>query len=122
MVGGSMTSGKRAQTVYSTEQGRVCPRCGWPVKKCQCSSNQDQPIPERIIVRLRIERAGRKGKTVTVLEGLPSNAQLLKTLTKQLKRACGTGGTLVESRIELQGDHREQLRSLLRERGWTVKG
>jgi translation initiation factor 1 len=59
---------------------------------------------------------------VTVLEGLPGNAQLLKTLARQLKSSCGTGGTVVEGRIELQGDHREQLRNLLRERGWTVKG
>jgi translation initiation factor 1 len=79
-------------------------------------------VPERITARLRIERAGRRGKTVTVIEGLPGNRQLLQSVARQLKRRCGTGGTVVENRIELQGDHREQLRALLADQGWTVKG
>jgi len=79
-------------------------------------------VPARIVARLRIERAGRRGKTVTVVEGLPRNAAFLKALAAELKRACGTGGTVVEDRVELQGDHLETLRGLLAARRWTVKG
>lgn len=108
--------------VYSTEAGRVCPRCGWPVRDCRCSSRLDQPVPDRVVARLRIEKAGRKGKTVTVVEGLPRNAEFVKGVAAELKRTCGTGGTAVEDRVELQGDHRERLREVLRAKGWTVKG
>jgi translation initiation factor 1 len=74
------------------------------------------------VARLRIERAGRRGKTVTVIEGLPRNAAFLQALAAELKRACGSGGTALEDRVELQGDHLETLRALLAARGWTVKG
>ena len=111
-----------ASTVYSTSAGRVCARCGWPAKDCRCSSQLEEAVPARIVARLRIERAGRRGKTVTVVEGLPRNAEFLKTLAAELKRACGTGGTAVEDRVELQGDHVAALRALLAARGWTVKG
>jgi len=108
--------------VYSTGTGRVCPGCGWPARDCRCSSKLDEAVPGRIVARLRIERAGRRGKTVTVVEGLPRNATFLKALAADLKRACGTGGTVVEDRVELQGDHLAALRTLLGARGWIVKG
>ena len=82
----------------------------------------DQPVPDRIVARLRIERAKRRGKTVTVVEGLPRNAAFLKELSKELKRACATGGKTIEDRIEIQGDHRERLRQILGAKGWVVKG
>jgi translation initiation factor 1 len=109
-------------TVFSTQTGKVCISCGWPVKRCQCSRGFDEAVPDRIVARLRIEKAGRRGKTVTVVEGLPRNTDFLKGLAKELKRACGTGGTVVENRVELQGDHREKLRAVLAAKGWTVKG
>ncbi len=79
-------------------------------------------MPERITARLRIEKAGRKGKTVTVVEGLPKNREFLKELTGELKRACGSGGKAAEDHVEIQGDHRESLRLLLTRKGWVVKG
>ncbi len=82
----------------------------------------DEPVPERITARLRIERAGRRGKTVTVVEGLPRNQAFLKQLATELKQACGSGGTVVENRVEIQGDHRDRLRDLLRQHGWAVRG
>jgi translation initiation factor 1 len=109
-------------TVYSTEAGRTCPRCGWPAASCRCSAAFDQPVPERIVARLRIERAGRRGKTVTVVEGLPRNAAFLKDLAAELKRACATGGKAIEDRVEIQGDHTARLRELLKAKGWVVKG
>ncbi len=74
------------------------------------------------MVRLRIEKAKRRGKTVTVLYELPRNRAFLKELASELRRACSTGGTTGDDRVELQGDHREALRKLLRSKGWTVKG
>lgn len=117
-----MKTGRRRGTVYSTEAGRTCPKCGWPSKSCRCSSAVDQPVPDRITARLRIEKARRRGKTVTVIESLPRNTAFLKDLAAELKRACATGGKIIEDRIEIQGDHREKLRGLLGAKGWTVKG
>jgi translation initiation factor 1 len=117
-----MADDRRARTVYRTGSGRVCPKCGWPEKNCRCAAGLDQPVPDRIVARLRIEKAGRRGKTVTVVEGLPRNREFLRTLATELKRACGSGGTVAEDRVEIQGEHRDKLRELLRGRGWTVKG
>src|SRR2546426_12553993 len=108
--------------VYSTAAGRICPGCGWPVNDCRCSTSIDQPIPGRIVARLRIEKKGRGGKTVTVVDGLPRNAAFLAALAHELKHACGTGGTARETSVELQGDHRERVSSALTARGFTVKG
>jgi translation initiation factor 1 len=113
---------KKRGTVYSTEGGRSCPKCGWPTKNCRCSTSVDQPVPDRITARLRIEKARRRGKTVTVIESLPRNTPFLKDLAGELKRACATGGKIIEDRIEIQGDHREKLRELLSAKGWVVKG
>jgi translation initiation factor 1 len=82
----------------------------------------EQPVPDRITARLRIEKAGRRGKTVTVVEGLPRNSVFLKGLARELKRALGSGGTVSEDRVEIQGEHLEALRGLLRGKGWSVKG
>lgn len=109
-------------TVFSTELRKVCPRCGWPEKSCACAGVAEESVPERIVARLRIEKAGRKGKTVTVVDGLPRNQDFLKATAKELKKLCGSGGTAVENRVEIQGDHRERLRELLRAKGWVVKG
>lgn len=117
-----MRSRRGGGLVYSTETGRVCPKCGWPETKCRCSERRDQPLPDRFVAHLRIERAGRSGKTVTVVDGLPANAPFLAALVAELKRACGTGGTVRPDGIELQGDHRATLRPLLAAKGWTVKG
>jgi translation initiation factor 1 len=108
--------------VYSTDLGRVCPGCGWPVDNCRCSKTADAPIPARIVAKLRMEKKGRGGKTVTVVDGLPRNAAFLKDLCQELKRACGTGGAVAEGTIELQGDLRERIRDVLLKKGYVVKG
>jgi translation initiation factor 1 len=114
----------KGRPVYSTERGRLCPKCGWPLDQCRCSDQRtrDEPVPEKLVVRLSIEKARRGGKTVTVLDGLPRNVRFLTTLAGELKRACGSGGTVADGRVEIQGDQRERLRPLLAARGWTVKG
>jgi translation initiation factor 1 len=116
-----MASIPGGRLVYSTG-GRKCPKCGWPEADCRCAVAPPELVPAKIVAWLRIEKAGRGGKTVTVVFGLPKNAAFLKQLAGELKRACGTGGTALEDAVELQGDHRETLRSLLAGRGWTVRG
>jgi translation initiation factor 1 len=110
--------------VYSTGVGRVCAGCGWPVKDCKCSSNRtvEESVPGRVVAKLRLEKKGRGGKTVTVVYDLPNNSGFLKELAQELKRACGTGGAVSENAIELQGDLRDRVREFLVKKGWEVKG
>jgi translation initiation factor 1 len=110
--------------VYSTGVGKVCPGCGWPVKDCKCSSTRsaDETVPGRIVAKLRLEKKGRGGKTVTVVYDLPQNAAFLKELAQELKRACGTGGAVADDTVELQGDLRDRVREHLMKKGWQVKG
>jgi translation initiation factor 1 len=109
--------------VYSTGAGRICPGCGWPERDCKCSQRtRRESVPARIVAKLRVEKKGRGGKTVTVVDGLPRNAAFLKDLSQELKRACGTGGTVLEGAVELQGDLRERVRELLLSKGLVVKG
>jgi translation initiation factor 1 len=110
--------------VYSTGIGKVCPGCGWPAADCKCSVRRtvDQAVPDRVVAKLRMEKKGRGGKTVTVVYDLPDNAVFLKDLAQELKRACGTGGAVSENTIELQGDLRDRLRTYLTAKGWSVKG
>lgn len=109
--------------VYSTGVGKMCPGCGWPIKDCKCSSTAGaESVPGRIVAKLRMEKKGRGGKTVTVVYDLPNNAAFLKELSQELKRACGTGGAVAENTVELQGDLRDRVRDYLIKKGWQVKG
>ena len=119
-----MSDRSNTRIVYSTAAGRVCPGCGWPERDCKCSKRigSDEALPARLVAKLRMEKKGRGGKTVTVVYGLPRHAAFLQQLTHDLKRACGTGGTTIEDGIELQGDLRDRVRDLLRKRGFVVKG
>ena len=110
--------------VYKTGVGRVCPDCGWPAVDCRCSrtSGGHATVPAKVTAKLRVEKKGRGGKTVTVVDGLPDNAAFLDDLATALKRSCGTGGTVRPGAVELAGDVRERVRALLEARGMTVKG
>ena len=113
-----------SRLVYSTDQGSRCPKCGWPASNCQCSkkSGADQLVPPRIVAKLRLEKAGRGGKSVTVVYDLPRNAPFLKQLCAELKRACGTGGAVRDDTVEIQGDLRERVREVFRQKGFAIKG
>ena len=111
-----------SRPVYSTERGSLCPKCGWPKSDCRCSTSFDETVPEKIVAKLRIEKSGRGGKTVTVIDGLPKNAAFLAARASELKKALGTGGAALESAVEIQGDRREAIRARLAAKGWTVKG
>ncbi len=110
--------------MYSTGIGKVCPGCGWPATDCKCSGRRgaDQSVPGRIVAKLRMEKKGRGGKTVTVVYDLPQNETFLKELAQELKRTCGTGGAVADNAIELQGDLRDRVREHLAKKGWQVKG
>ena len=113
-----------ARIVYSTETGGTCPTCGWPQRDCKCSSQfaKSEAVPNRVVAKLRMEKKGRGGKTVTLVYGLPQNEAFLKELSQELKRACGTGGAVVEGGVELQGDLRDRVREVLEKKGYVVKG
>src|SRR5687768_12213172 len=119
-----MSANDNARTVYSTGTDGKCPVCGWPQRSCSCSSQKrpHEPLPTRIVAKLRIEKKGRGGKTVTVVYDLPKNDAFLKELGARLKRECGTGGAVTETGIELQGEMRDQVRTILQGLGYTVKG
>ncbi len=77
-------------------------------------------IPNLIKINIRIEKKQRGGKIVTVLFGFPPNDAYFNDLTKKLKNHCGTGGTLKDDKIELQGDHKEKVRTFLEKLGFKV--
>jgi translation initiation factor 1 len=111
--------------VYSTGQGRLCPECGRPVTECRCKRSkpaQSAPLPAGDgIVRVGRETKGRKGKGVTIITGVPLAAADLEQLATRLKKRCGSGGTVNERTIEIQGDHRDVLAMELGKLGYTVR-
>jgi len=77
--------------------------------------------PNQQTAALLRDRKGRGGKTVTVIRDLQLNPDDLKALAKDLKQACGTGGTIKDATIEIQGDHREKIAARLRQLGYKTK-
>ncbi|MDQ3809588.1 MAG: stress response translation initiation inhibitor YciH [Chloroflexota bacterium] len=117
--------------VYDSDQvqpGR-CPTCGKRLDRCSCArqparrppSPRAANLPRDGVVRIMRDRRGRGGKTVTLVAGLAGSSAALEQLTAELKRMCGTGGTLRDDVIEIQGDFRERVRQELARRGYTVK-
>lgn len=110
-----------ATLVYSSATGRICVKCGRPASSCVCSKKIAPAASGDGIVRVSRQTKGRKGKGVTLVSGVPLPAEELKGLAQELKKKCGSGGTLKDGIIEIQGDHRDLLIDLLQGRGWTVK-
>jgi translation initiation factor 1 len=106
--------------VYSTDKGRRCPGCGHPANKC-CCAKKEATLSGDGIVRVCRETKGRKGKTVTVITGIPLQEDELKQLASRLKRRCGSGGTIRGGVVEIQGDHVELLVGELAGFGYTVR-
>ena len=106
--------------VYSTEHGRTCPKCEKSVAQCSCGQKKI-PAKGDSIVRVSRETKGRKGSGVTLVTGLPLAASELNALAKQLKQRCGSGGTVKNGVIEVQGDHREVVIAELIRLGYQAK-
>lgn len=111
-----------SRLVYSTETGRVCPFCGKPAAKCICKEKKRaQHQPGDGIIRIRREVKGRKGKTATIIYGFEGGAGEIKMIAKRLKQLCGTGGSVKNGEIIIQGDHRETIKTELGKQGYQVK-
>jgi len=113
-------TGRDGDLVYSTEPGTMCPTCGRPAATCVCRKKGPAP-PGDGIVRVGRETKGRKGKGVTVITGVPLDPAGILQLATRLKRRCGSGGTVKDGVIEIQGDHRDVVMTELEREGWTVK-
>jgi translation initiation factor 1 len=105
--------------VYSTEAGRMCPVCRNPVAQCSC--RQAAAPKGDGVVRVSRETKGRGGKAVTVVRGVALAPDQLADLGKQLRTSCGSGGTVKDGVIEVQGDHPDRVVDLLKARGLDVK-
>src|SRR5437762_5191296 len=107
--------------VYSTDAGRMCPACRRPIAQCICKRAAAASPASDCIVRIARETKGRGGKAVTVVRGLALATDALDTLGKQLKAACGSGGTVKDGVVEVQGDHCDKVMALLQAQGYKVK-
>lgn len=106
--------------VYSTEAGRMCPACRQPISQCECAKRAPLPAGDGV-ARVSRETKGRGGKAVTVVKGVAVTAEALQALGKQLRTACGSGGTVKDGVIEIQGDHVERVMAALQAQGLKVK-
>jgi translation initiation factor 1 len=107
--------------VYATDAGRICPACSKPVAVCICRRQVSWGPQGDGVVRVGRETKGRKGKGVTLVSGVSLPPDELKKLASELKQKCGSGGTVKDGIIEIQGDHRDGLIAALKAKGWTVK-
>lgn len=106
--------------VYSTGRGRMCPACGRVLAECSCGRESGATAGDGV-VRVGRQTRGRKGRGVTVITGVPLAGAELEALAARLKRRCGSGGTVRDGVIEIQGDHRDTLLAELSRHGWTLK-
>ena len=106
--------------VYSTDAGRMCPDCRQPVTGCVCRQTRTLASADGV-VRVSRSSKGRGGKTVTVVKGLALDALALAQLGKQLRAACGSGGTAKDGVIEVQGDHCDLVLQALQKQGYAAK-
>ena len=104
--------------VYGTGIGRLCPGCRRPADQCACGAGATRKPAAGTPIRVARSTAGRGGKAVSVITGLPLDEPALEALAKLLKQACGTGGTVKDGNIEIQGDQRTQVASILTEAGF----
>ncbi len=111
---------KSGGLVYSTDGGRMCPKCRRPIGQCVCAQKKPGSVPDGV-VRVSRETKGRNGKSVTVIRGLALDPAALTLLGKELKTACGSGGTVKDGVIEVQGDHCARVIETFKNQGWVVK-
>jgi translation initiation factor 1 len=118
-----MQDNNERPVVWTSDRGKIdrCKRCGQPLDQCRCGQ-RGAPAPHGDgWVRLAREKAGRGGKIVTLVRGVPGDDAELVRLAQELKRLCGAGGTVRDGVIELQGEHREKVQAHLTRLGYRVK-
>ncbi|MEQ1828799.1 MAG: translation initiation factor [Pirellula sp.] len=97
-----------------------CDHCGLVEKECRCTAQQKARIaPHKQRAVVSIEKRA-KGKIVTVIRGLSAQANDLPELVAKLKAACGAGGSIDADTLEIQGDHADKVRELLRKMGYRL--
>ncbi len=99
----------------------MCPQCRQPMAACRCADAAKQAVRGDGQVRVSRERAGRGGKTVTLVRGLALDEAGLAALGKKLRSACGAGGAAKDGVLEIQGDHVERVLELLAREGHTAR-
>jgi translation initiation factor 1 len=109
-----------SRVVYATGLGQLCSNCRRPVRECVCPKGAPGAA-RATTVRVGRETKGRAGKGVSVITGLPLAPAELESLAAKLKKRCGSGGTVRDGVIEIQGDHRDTLVAELEKLGWPAK-
>lgn len=112
--------------VWSDDPKDKCSQCGALKSECKCKKSEQPPKEYKFVAIFRIEKNGRGGKTVTVIDNLPKQEIFLSDLTKELKNKCGSGGTYSttgkDGLIEIQGDKRVQIKAIFDKKGFKYKG
>jgi translation initiation factor 1 len=117
-----MKSSSKGGLVYSTDGGRMCPECRQMLAGCVCKTVARTLAAGDGVARVTRETKGRGGKSVTLIKGLSLDPLALALLGKQLRTACGSGGTVKDGVIEVQGDHCERVIEALKKYGHSVRG
>lgn len=110
---------KNSKRVYSTDpRNQPCPRCG--DAPCVCDEVLCPPA-EQSTVKIYLDRKARRGKSVTIIEGIAANPGFIEEIARTLKHQLGTGGTAKQGRIEIQGDFCIKIAAILQEMGYETR-
>ncbi|NMM37604.1 MAG: translation initiation factor Sui1 [Glaciimonas sp.] len=116
-----MNRSAKGGLVYSTDVGRTCPDCRLALAECDCKARAKAAAVGDSEVRVSRQTKGRGGKSVTLVRGLALDSIALAALGKQLRTACGSGGTVKDGVIEVQGEHCERVMEVLKKQGHSAK-
>lgn len=117
----STSKPKNSNTNNSSEKRIVYSEFGNIDNSAALQRGIQQVPPNQQNLKIEASRKGRGGKTVTVISGFQGKPETLVALTKQLKAQCGTGGTVKENEIEIQGEHKQKLLEILTKLGYKAK-
>ena len=127
-INGRIDKMAKSRLVWSSESGRICPECSKSVSSCACKKKKNngtkkpaRNYPDDGFIRIMRETKGHKGKTVTVIGNTPFKDSELKEFAKKIKARCGTGGSVKDGEIFIQGDHRQVILDELTRQGLKAK-